>query len=393
MNLDYNAEELAFRDEVRHFLAEHLPKDIRARQRDGSPHVGYPGKDDYVRWCRILNERGWAAPGWPEQYGGPGWNVVQRHIFDEECAMAGAPPPFPFGVGMVAPVLMEYGSEAQKERFLPRILNLDDVWCQGYSEPGSGSDLASLKMRAERDGDHYVVNGQKTWTTVAHWADWIFCLVRTETGRRKQDGISFLLIDMTTPGIEVRPIITIDGAHEINEVFFDNVRVPVENRVGEEGKGWSIAKFLLGHERTGNARIGYCKRQLDRLKQIAGSETAADDTSLADDPLFSARVAETEIEMMAMEITTLRDLSASRTGSASNVMPSIIKIRGTEIQQSLAQLMMEVAGPNAIRLEDETGLTHAEGPASRYLSLRATSIYGGSNEIQRNIVAKAVLGL
>jgi alkylation response protein AidB-like acyl-CoA dehydrogenase len=389
MKLDYDAEELAFRDEVRIFLAEHLPDDISAKIRGG----GHTEKEDFVRWYRILNKRGWAAPAWPKEYGGPGWNAVQRHIFEEECAMADAPPYIPFGFTMVAPVIMNFGNEAQKQYFLPRILNADDWWCQGYSEPGAGSDLASLKTRAERDGDHYVVNGQKTWTTLAQWANWIFCLVRTSTEGRKQQGISFLLVDMETPGLEVRPIITIDGAHEVNEIFFDNVRVPVENLVGEEGKGWTIAKFLLGYERTGNARIGECKRQLARLKEIARRETNADDIPMADDPLFSARIAKTEIELMALEATNLRALAAVRAGRASGAMPSILKVRGTEVQQSLSELMMEAVGPYAMPFRADAGPGYASGLTPRYLNMRKASIYAGSNEIQHNIVAKMMLGL
>jgi alkylation response protein AidB-like acyl-CoA dehydrogenase len=388
MNLEYDQEERAFRDEVRQFLREKLPDDIRAK-------AGHFDKEDHVRWYRILNERGWAAPAWPAEYGGPGWNAVQRHIFEEESAMADAPPKIPFGFSMVAPVIMNFGSQAQKDYFLPRILNAEDWWCQGYSEPGAGSDLASLKTSAARDGDHYVVNGQKTWTTLGQWADWIFCLVRTDSGGRKQEGISFLLVDMQTPGVTVRPIITIDGAHEVNEVFFDNVRVPVDNLVGEEGKGWTIAKFLLGYERTGNARIGGCKRELQRLKDIAAQETLSDGTALADDPLFSARVAETEIELTALEATNLRALAAARAGAATGAMPSMLKIRGSEIQQWLSQLEMEAAGPYALPYQrgaqDPVGPAYAADATPHYLNNRKTSIYAGSNEIQHNIIAKMML--
>ncbi len=393
MKLEYEAEELAFRDEVRGFLTRRLPPDIRAKQIGGNPMFTHLDKEDYVRWSRILNERGWAAPTCPQAYGGPGWNAVQCHIFDEECAKAGAPGMLPFGIKMVGPVLMEFGSEAQKNYFLPRIRNLDDFWCQGYSEPDSGSDLASLKTRAAREGDHYVVNGQKIWTTLAHWADWIFCLVRTDSGGRKQEGISFLLIDMATPGIEVRPIITIDGKHDLNEVFFDNARVPVENLVGKEGRGWTIAKFLLGHERTGTASIGHRKRHLARLKEIGAETTGSDNAPLTDDPLFSARVADAEIELMALEVTNLRALAAARGGSATGAMPSMLKIRSTEVQQRLTELVMEAAGPNAAPLESESAPAGAANAAPYYLMTRAASIYGGSNEIQRNIIAKTIFGV
>ena len=300
-------------------------------------------KDDWVRWQKILYKKGWLAGHWPREYGGCAWTPVQPHIFDEECGDAGAPRLMPFGLVMVAPVIMDFGSPWQKEHYLPRILSSEDWWCQGYSEPGSGSDLASLKTRAVREGDHYIVNGQKTWTTLAQYADMIFCLVRTDPTVKKQEGITFLLIDMHSPGVTVRPIITLDEEHEVNEVFFDNVKVPAENLVGEEGKGWTYAKFLLGHERTGIARVGESKRELAQLKEIAAKQLNG--RPLAEDPLFRARIAEVEIELMALEMTLLRVLSSrAKPGPEA----SILKIKGTEVQQALTELMMEAMGPYAL---------------------------------------------
>jgi alkylation response protein AidB-like acyl-CoA dehydrogenase len=395
MDLNYTDEDLAFRDSVRGFLDQNLPADLQQKVRK---HLRL-AKDDYVRWHRILAKQGWVAPGWPVEFGGPGWNPVQRHIWEEECARAGTPPILPFGVNMVAPVIMAFGSQAQKDHFLPRILSCEDWWCQGYSEPGAGSDLASLKTTAVRDGDHYVVNGQKTWTTLAQHADMIFCLVRTDTGVRKQEGISFLLIDMHTPGITVRPIIMLDEEHEVNEVFFDNVRVPVENLVGQENKGWTYAKYLLGHERTGIAAVGRSKRELAFLKRFAAAQSVAG-KPLLQDPLFGAKVATLEIELMALEMTVLRILSQASKGPGPEA--SVLKVRGTEIQQTLTELMVEAAGPMALPfdpayLEGETehsiGDDDAAPLAAHYFNVRKTSIYGGSNEIQRNIITQMILGL
>jgi alkylation response protein AidB-like acyl-CoA dehydrogenase len=325
---------------------------------------------------------------------------VQRHIFEEECARAGTPQIMPFGVNMVAPVIMAFGSQAQKDYYLPRILACEDWWCQGYSEPGSGSDLASLKTTAVRDGDHYIVNGQKTWTTLAQHADMIFCLVRTDSGVRKQEGISFLLIDMHAPGVTVRPIIMLDEDHEVNEVFFDNVRVPVANLVGQENKGWTYAKYLLGHERTGIAAVGRSKRELGFLKQLARREQK-NGKPLIEDPLFAAKVAALEIELMALEMTVLRVLA--RADKAPGPEASVLKVRGTDIQQALSELMVEAAGPMALPfdpayLEGERGHSvfdddDAAPLASHYFNFRKTSIYGGSNEIQRNIITQMILGL
>jgi alkylation response protein AidB-like acyl-CoA dehydrogenase len=389
MDLNYSARDEAFRAEVRAFLAANLPADLQNKVRK---HLRLK-REDYVRWHRIVAKQGWAAPAWPTEFGGPGWDATQRHIWEEECAIAGTPPILPFGVNMVAPVIMAFGSEEQKAYFLPRILDCTDWWCQGYSEPGAGSDLASLKTTAVRDGDHYIVNGQKTWTTLGQHADMIFCLVRTDPNVRKQEGISFLLIDMKTPGITVRPIIMLDEDHEVNEVFFDNVRVPVANLVGKENKGWTYAKYLLGHERTGIAAVGRSKRELLFLKKIAGKQQ--------ENPLFAARVANVEIELMALEVTVLRTIAQEAQGPGPQA--SVLKVRGSEIQQTLAELMVEALGPQALPfdpayLEGErehalAGDDDAAPLAGYYFNLRKTSIYGGSNEIQKNIISQMILGL
>jgi len=375
MDLNYSQEELAFRDEARGWLEANLPQDLRQKVAD----YAHLSKEDLVRWHKILAKKGWVAPAWPKEWGGTGWNVVQRYIFEEELGYVGAPPLIPFGLTMCAAVLLQFGSEAQKKRFLPRIYNCDDFWCQGYSEPGSGSDLASLKTKALRQGDHYVVNGQKIWTTLAHYADWIFCLVRTDSGAKRQDGISFLLIDMKTPGITVRPLILMDGAHEVNEVFFDDVKVPLENLVFEEGKGWTVAKYLLGYERMNTGRIGESKRQLAKLKKFAAP--------MMRDLRFRDRLSRLEVELMALEITNLRFLDRMRrTGQPPGADVSMLKIKGTEIQQGLTELMMQAMDPAA---SDEFSVSIRK----RYLSTRKTTIYAGSNEIQRNIIAKMTLGL
>lgn len=396
MDLNYSAEEIAFRDEVRIYLAANLPADLQHKVLN---HKRL-SKDDFVRWHKILAKQGWVATGWPEEYGGTGWTPTQRHIFEEECATAGTPRIMPFGVMMVAPVIMAFGNQAQKDYYLPRILNCDDWWCQGYSEPGSGSDLASLKTRAERVGDEYIVNGQKTWTTLAQHADMIFCLVRTDTSVRKQEGISFLLIDMKTPGITVRPIIMLDEDHEVNEVFFDNVKVPVQNLIGEENKGWTYAKYLLGHERTNIAAIGLAKRELLFLKKIA-TQHFKNGKPLINDPVYATKIASLEIELIALEITVLRVISqdSGRPGPES----SLLKIKATEIQQRLTELMMEALGPyslpfDAAFMEGETEHSvmdddDAAPLASYYFNYRKTSIYGGSNEIQKNIITQMILGL
>jgi alkylation response protein AidB-like acyl-CoA dehydrogenase len=396
MDLNYTGEDLAFRDEVRAFLQANLPADLQHKVRK---HLRMT-RDDYVRWHKILAQQGWVAPGWPREFGGPGWTPVQRHLFDEECARAGTPQILPFGVNMVAPVIMAFGNQAQKDYYLPRILSCEDWWCQGYSEPGAGSDLASLKTTAVRDGDHYIVNGQKTWTTLAQHADMIFCLVRTDTGVRKQEGISFLLVDMHAPGVTVRPIMMLDEDHEVNEVFFDNVRVPVENLIGQENKGWTYAKYLLGHERTGIAAVGRSKRELAFLKALAARERK-NGKPLIEDPLFAAKVAALEIELMALEMTVLRVLA--RADKAPGPEASVLKVRGTDIQQGLSELMVEAAGPMALPFDPaylEGASEHsvfeddAAAPLlAHYFNFRKTSIYGGSNEIQRNIITQMILGL
>lgn len=402
MDLDFTPDELTFREEVRAFLRAKLPADIARKVHDGRRLA----KDDFVRWQKILHAQGWGASSWPVAHGGTGWNPVQQHIFDEECADAGAPMQLPFGLKMVAPVIMTYGSAAQQQHFLPRIVDGTDWWCQGYSEPGSGSDLASLKTRAVRDGDHYVVNGQKTWNTLGQYADWIFCLVRTSTEGRQQEGISFLLIDMKTPGITVRPIIMMDGEHEINEIWFEDVRVPVGNLVGEENKGWTYAKFLLGHERTGIAGVGRSKRELKKLKELARRE-AASGRPLIENARFRDRIAQVELELMALEITNLRVISAEgEKRRAPGPEASILKIKGSEIQQMLAELQMQALGHYALPYLHE-GLDgawqgdpampaygeHAPPLSGHYFNYRKTTIYGGSNEIQKNIISQMILGL
>ncbi len=393
MDLNYSPDELAFRDEVRGWLQANLPDDLREKVAT----YAHLSKDDLQRWHRILAKQGWIAPAWPKDWGGTGWDVVRRYIFEEECGFVGTPPLIPFGLTMCAAVLLRFGTEAQKRKFLPRIYNGDDFWCQGYSEPGSGSDLASLTTRAVREGDHYVVNGQKTWTTLAHYGDWIFCLVRNETGPgKKQEGISFLLIDMKTPGITVRPLILMDGGHEVNEVFFDDVKVPLENLVHEEGKGWTVAKYLLGHERMNTARIGGSRRELAKLKEFAATQRK-DGKPLIEDTRFRDKLSRVEVELMALEITNLRFLDRLRGGRQPGAEISMLKIRGTEIQQALTELMMQAAGQLA---QPFTPVDHAAqfdeimaGLAPRYCNYRKTSIYAGSNEIQRNIIAKMSLGL
>src|SRR5579864_5781507 len=401
MDLRFTADEISFRDDVRGFFRAALPPEIRRKMVEGR-HLG---KDDIVLWQRILNDKGWAVPHWPKEWGGTGWTPIQHYIFQEEMQQAPAPQPLAFGVSMVGPVIIAFGNEAQKQKYLPRIANLDDWWCQGFSEPGSGSDLASLKTSAKRADAHYIVNGQKTWTTLAQYADWIFCLVRTDPAAKKQEGISFLLIDMKTPGITVRPIQTIDGGHEVNEIFFDEVKVPAENLIGEENKGWDYAKFLLGNERTGIARIGISKARIRRLKELAALEQSAGRPLLADER-FRAKIAAVEVELKALEMTQLRVVAAERARNGHKLDPasSILKIKGSEIQQTISELLLEVVGPYALpdqipHDDSERWNEPAIGPdwagslTPQYFNMRKTSIYGGSNEIQKNIIAKAILGL
>ncbi|MET0892768.1 MAG: acyl-CoA dehydrogenase family protein [Pseudoxanthomonas sp.] len=391
MDLDFNQEEQAFRDEVRQFLATELPADIRERMcRDDASHI----KQDIVRWQKILHAKGWGAPGWPLEFGGTGWSKARQYIFENECALADAPAQLAFGIKMVAPVIMRYGSPEQQRTFLPRILAAEDWWCQGYSETGSGSDLASLKMKARRDGDEYVLDGHKVWNTLGQFADWIFCLVRTDPDAKPQKGISFLLVDMKSPGISVRPTRLLDGTFEVNEIRFEEVRVPVANRIGEENQGWTYAKFLLGHERTNIAGIGASRRELLRLKQDAAG-LAKDGRSLLQDPVFGNKVAQVEMELTALEITNMRVIYAEAAKQAPGPEASMLKIRGTEIAQRISELQVELLGADALRFGHRNAGpgNDASRATAAYLNQRKLSIFGGSNEIQRNIIAHMILGL
>ena len=397
MDLSFTPDERAFRERMRDFFTTQIPQSFRDQVQKGE-HVR---REDQVASQRILNAAGLAVPHWPAAWGGQDWSPVELYIYQDEMQQACVPPPLGFNANMVGPVIAQFGSEAQKQRFLPATANLDIWWCQGFSEPGAGSDLASLRTSAVRDGDEYVVNGQKTWTTLAQYADWIFCLVRTDTAVKKQEGISFLLIDMTSPGVTVRPIQTIDGGVEVNEVWFDDVRVPVANLVGAENKGWDYAKFLLGNERTGIARVGVSKARIRRIKQLAALERVGD-RALMDEPHFRERVAAVEVELKALEITQLRVVSDERTRDRARPNPasSILKLKGSELQQATTELLMDVVGPYILPYDDHEpgsnalpiGPDHAAEAASTYFNWRKISIYGGSNEIQRNIVAKAILG-
>src|SRR5689334_2874948 len=392
MDLNFTPEEVAFRERIRAWVAENLPKDISFKVH----HHLHLTRDDMQRWAKILGKQGWLGYGWPKEFGGPGWNAVQKHLFEEETALAGAPRIVPFGPVMVAPVIMAFGTPEQQKRFLPGIMSGEVWWSQGYSEPGSGSDLASLKTRAERRGDKYIVNGQKTWTTLGQFGDWIFCLVRTSSEGKPQTGISFLLIDMKSPGITVRPIITMDGAHEVNEVFFDNVEVPADQLIGEENKGWTYAKYLLAHERTNIADVNRAKRELERLKRIAKAE------GVYDDQRFRDQIAALEVDIVALEMMVLRVLSAESSGKQSLDVAGLLKIRGSEIQQRYSELMMLAAGPYSLPFiqeameagwqGDHVGAAHCAPLAATYFNMRKTTIYGGSNEVQRNIVSQTVLG-
>ena len=398
MDLNFTPEDEAFREEVRSFLKEKLPARLSDKVRQGQRLT----KEDMEEWHAILNERGWLANHWPEEWGGTGWSVFQRFIFETEVAMAHAPRIVPFGLSMLAPVLIKYGSEEQKKHWLPRILDGTDWWCQGYSEPGAGSDLASLKTSARREGDHYIVNGQKTWTTLGQYADMIFCLVRTDNTGKKQEGISFLLIDMNTPGIEVRPIKLLEGDKEVNEVFFTDVKVPVENLVGEENKGWTYAKYLLTYERTNIAGVGASMAAFEQLKEHART-TMRNGKPLTEDPLFAARLAKLEIELENMKTTNLRVLDAAGHGQAPMAESSMLKIRGTEIRQQITDLMRRAAGRYAQPFITEAmeegfngepvGPDWAAPTAAQYFNTRKLSIFGGSNEVQREIITKAILEL
>jgi len=400
MDMSFSPQDLAFRDEVRAFIAESYPSELKAKKTRGEM-----SKEEILAWQKVLHKKGWVAPSWPEEYGGTNWTVTQRYIWGEECAQAETSPLLPFGLAMVGPVIYTFGNDEQKQRFLPRILSGEDWWCQGYSEPGAGSDLASLSTKAvrgtDKEGDHYIVNGAKTWTTLAQHADWMFCLARTNTDGKPQEGISFLLIDMKTPGITVRPIITMDGGHEVNEVFLEDVRVPAENLIGEENKGWTYAKFLLGNERSGIAGVARSKKAIDRLKQIAGAEQI-DGSPLIKSDDFARQVAEVEIDLTALEVTELRTLAAESAGKGPGPESSILKVKGTEIQQRITELTVEAVGNYGFVYaapgepgsnEFLAGPEYSHGAAQNYYNMRKTSIYGGSNEIQHNIIAKMVLGL
>ena len=392
MDLLFTADEEAFRQEVRSWVRANLPADTSHKVHNALRL----SRDDMQNWSKILGRKGWLGYNWPTQFGGPGWTAVQKHLFEEECALAGAPRILPFGPVMVAPVIMAFGNAEQQQRFLPGIASGEVWWSQGYSEPGSGSDLASLKTRAERVGDHYIVNGQKTWTTLGQFGEWIFCLVRTSTEGKPQLGISFLLIDMKSPGVKVRPIRLLDGECEVTEVFFDNVKVPAENLIGEENKGWTYAKHLLAHERTNIADVNRAKRELERVKRIAKAEGVYDDIRFRDE------IAKLEVDIVALEMMVLRVLSAEKSGKQSLDIAGLLKIRGSEIQQRYAELMMLAAGSYSLPFiqeamdagwqGDQVGALHCAPLAANYFNMRKTTIYGGSNEVQRNIVAQTVLG-
>lgn len=401
MDLNFTAEELKFRDEVRAFIKANFDTEMQAAM--ARTRTGYIAKHLHIRWQKALNEKGWLAPNWPVEYGGPGWTPTQRYIYEQEMSAGGAPITVPFGPRMLAPVIMKFGTDAQKKKYLPDILASNTWWCQGYSEPGSGSDLASLQMKAEDKGDHFLCNGSKIWTSEAQHADMIFCLVRTAQGKKPQEGISFLLIDMKSPGVTVTPIITIDesttGMQEVNQVFFDDVKVPKENLVGELNQGWTCAKYLLEFER-GNAYSGHLKRHLQHLKKIAKAEQK-DGRPLAADPDFAAKLADAEMAIMAMEMLELRVLGGTKSGQNLGAASSMLKTRGTELQQLVTDLSAEAIGYYAAPYtplfegsnEPVIGPDYSDGVAARYLNMRKVTIYAGSNEIQRNIMSKLILGL
>ena len=397
MQLEFSPAEIAFQREVRTFIAENYPENLRSVQDEGHDL----SKEDFLSWHRILAKKGWIAPAWPVEYGGTGWTATERFIWSEELAAADCVGTMPFGLSMVGPVIYTFGTPEQKAKFLPGILSGDDWWCQGYSEPGAGSDLASLRTKAVRDGDDYVVNGQKTWTTMAQHADWGFFLVRTDSDAKAQEGISFLLIDMKTPGVTVRPIITLGGEHEVNEVWLEDVRVPVANRVYEENKGWTCAKFLLAHERTGIAAVARSKRGVEKIKAIARTEQEGDRPLIAN-PFFKRKISELEIDLTALEFTELRSLAGEASGKGPGPESSLLKIKGSEIQQRITELALEAVGHYGAPYfrgfgegdnEHPIGPDYAHRAAPTYFNTRKTTIYGGSNEIQRNIIAKMVLGI
>jgi hypothetical protein len=394
VDINFSPEDVAFRDEVRDFFDKEY--DIEASKRQADNHSS-DYKSSIVSWQKKLHTKGWIAPDWPVEYGGTGWSSTQKYIYETERGLAGIPDVIPFGLKMVAPVIYTFGTEAQKARFLPRILSSDDWWCQGYSEPGAGSDLAALTTSAEYAGDNYIVNGRKIWTTLAQFADWIFCLVRTSKGVRRQEGISFLLIDMKSPGITVKPIIAIDGQHSLNEVLFEDVLVPTENLIGEQDKGWTYAKALLAHERTGMAEVADSKRMLDTLKVRAAAEVNGG-KPMIEDPVFQMRLSNIEMELMALEYTELRVFASMASGGMPGPESSLLKIKGTEISQSIHELQLQLASYYGGALQGELsseilGHDFATEARGRYMYGRAATIYGGSNEVQRNVIAKAVLGL
>lgn len=391
MDINFAPEDIKFRDEVRQFFAEEFNADQMTKDAKGDY------KQTLINWQKKLFDKGWIAPGWPKEYGGTGWTPTQKFIYETERSAAGAPDVVPFGLKMVAPVIYTFGNEEQKAKFLPRILSSDDWWCQGYSEPGAGSDLASLSTSADLHGDHYVINGSKIWTTYAQYADWIFCLVRTSRDMRKQQGIGFLLIDMKSPGITVRPIITLDGGHSLNEVFFEDVKVPVENMIGDPEKGWTYAKALLAHERTGMAEVGNSTLALNKIKARATAESNGG-KRLIDDPIFQKRLSDIELELMSLEYTELRVIASMVDGGMPGPESSLLKIKGTEITQALAELQMQLTAHYGGMLQgelsdEEVGHDFADEARKGYMYSRAATIYGGSNEVQRNVIAKAVLGL
>ncbi len=401
MDMEFSAEDLAFQQEVRSFIAENYPASLRAKQDAGEELT----RDEYLSWHKVLARKGWSAASWPTEHGGTGWTATQSFIWSEESAAADCLSLLPFGLSMVAPVIYTFGTPEQKAKFLPGILAGEVWWCQGYSEPGAGSDLASLRTTAVRDGDHYIVNGQKTWTTLAQHADWGFFLVRTDKDVKAQEGISFLLIDMKSPGVTVRPIITLGGEHEVNEVWLEDVRVPVSNLVYEENKGWTCAKFLLAHERTSIAGVAASKRSIAKIKKLARAEMD-DDKPLLANPFFKRKIAELEMDLTALEFTELRAMAGENAGKGPGPKSSLLKIKGSEIQQRLTELTLEAVGhygapylrdfgANSLGGDNEhpIGPDYANGAAPKYFNTRKTTIYGGSNEIQRNIIAKMVLGI
>ncbi|WP_330185281.1 acyl-CoA dehydrogenase family protein [Nocardia sp. NBC_01503] len=389
MKLALSPDEVKFRDELREFYRTEIPAEIRDRVKYGHEL----SRDDIVTTHRILNQHGYATPKWPSKWGGRDWSPMQLHIWEDEMQLASVPEPLTFNAQMIGPVIAQFGSEEMKQRFLPPTANLDIWWCQGFSEPDAGSDLASLRTTAVRDGDSYIVNGQKIWTTLAQYADWIFCLVRTDPTVKKQAGISMLLFDVKTPGVTIRPIKLIDGHHEVNEVFFENVRVPADQLVGEENMGWTYAKFLLGNERTGITGVGRTKVKLGVAKEYAAQIKSGTGT-LLDDPVFAARIAELENELLALELTLARVVSQPTDGKP-NPASSVLKLRGSELQQAATELLLDIAGPDALPV-DTAGIASpdwAQRTGPSYLNYRKTTIYGGSSEVQRTIIASTILGL